>query len=409
MCPKILHRGSLGLFCADCLRAQGRLARAQRVELETKRREEAKARTQANLVEHQTRLAEGTATDADKLKDENLELRDKLRVSRQLLDTYRSKTRVEDALLKNVIEFIEKNPYKPVLGAKPKVKPAGAHEMLALVSDAHYPERVDPAAMFGIGYTGDIAIKRIKHLRDTVIRYKDLRATSYPTNKLTVGVIGDMLSGDIHEELEVSNEKPIGESMVEMAYVLYDMGLSFAEEFPSVEFVIMPGNHPRTTMKPRFKNKWNNWEWVMGKMLEALSNGRFTVTVPKELIYTHDIFGYKIGMTHGDGVKVQSFAGIPFYSLDRRRNALQSLLKSVNKPQLDLICYGHFHTLIYEEGQGCGVVINGSIKGPDEYVVSNMYRGQFPVQALLTFHPKHGLTDLSRINLGHIGVAHGTE
>jgi len=25
-----------------------------------------------------------------------------------------------------------------------------------------------------------------------------------------------------------------------------------------------------------------------------------------------------------------------------------------------------------------------------------------PIQALLTFHPRHGLTDLSRINLGHI-------
>jgi hypothetical protein len=41
-------------------------------------------------------------------------------------------------------------------------------------------------------------------------------------------------------------------------------------------------------------------------------------------------------------------------------------------------------------------------KGYDEYILKTKYSGQKPIQALLTFHPRHGLTDLSRINLGHI-------
>jgi hypothetical protein len=48
------------------------------------------------------------------------------------------------------------------------------------------------------------------------------------------------------------------------------------------------------------------------------------------------------------------------------------------------------------------LLINGSIKGYDEYILKTKYSGQTPIQAPLTFHPRHGLTDLSRINLGHI-------
>ena len=82
---------------------------------------------------------------------------------------------------------------------------------------------------------------------------------------------------------------------------------------------------------------------------------------------------------------------------------MQALLKSLGMPQLDLLIYGHFHQLIYEEGSGCGMLINGSIKGYDEFILKTKYSGQTPIQALLTFHPRHGMTDLSRINLGHVG------
>jgi predicted phosphodiesterase len=213
-----------------------------------------------------------------------------------------------------------------------------------------------------------------------------------------------MLSGNIHEELEVTNELPIGEAMVKMAYALYDMGKAFAQEVPNVEMIVMPGNHPRLERKPRMKNAWNNWEWVMGMFIQALARDQFNVIVPKDLVYRHKAFKQVIGLTHGDGVKAQAFAGIPWYSMKQRRDAMQALLKSLGLPQLDLLIYGHFHQLIYEEGSGCGLLINGSIKGYDEFILKlkTKYSGQTPIQALLTFHPRHGLTDLSRINLGHV-------
>lgn len=363
-----------------------------------------KAKRDRMNADRERRLAEGKPNHEDVLRDENAELRARTRSLEAAVKTYRDKDRVEDRLVREIMGFIEASPYKPQLRPAPKYIPGKGteHEMLALVSDAHYPEVVDPRAAFGVNYDGDVCMRRLEYLRNKVIRYRDLRATSYPTRKLTVAVNGDMLSGNIHEELEVTNELPIGEALVKMAYALLDMGLAFRSSFPSVEFVVMPGNHPRLTKKPRMKDKWNNWEWVLGQFLAGLAGDKFTVTVPKDLVYVHPIFDQKIGITHGDGVKSASFAGIPFYGLKQRRDALQGLLKTLGMPQLDMLCYGHFHQLLFEEGAGCGMVINGSIKGGDEYIMSSRYSVQQPVQALLTFHARHGMTDLSRINLGHI-------
>lgn len=352
------------------------------------------------------RQATGTESPSDLLKRENTHLRQELKRSTEVIKRFQGTATLEDRILRDIVEFIERNPYRPTLLPKRKHAPSAKdHEMFSLVSDAHFPEVVEPEATFGLTYNGDVCRRRMEYLRDTIIRYKDLRSTSYPTRKLTIGVDGDMLSGDIHEELEVTNEFPMTEAVTQMAYMLYDFGSACAEEFPEVEMIIMPGNHPRTTKKPRFKQKWNNWEYLMGKFVEALARERFKVTVPKALVHRFSIFDHRIGLAHGDGVKVQSFGGIPFYSLERRRNKLQSLLKTVKEMQLDLLAYGHFHQLLFEEGQGCSVVINGSIKGGDEFTIGSMYAAQPPVQALLTFHPKHGLTDLSRINLGHISAA----
>lgn len=375
---------------------------------QVKQREETEARRKQALdakVERERRLAENAPTAEDTLRIENTEQQTRIRTLEEVVKTYRGKTRVEDALVANLREFIEKNPYRPQLRAPRALKLTGKakpHEMMPVVSDAHYPEVVDPAAAYGVTYNGDICLRRLEQIRDTVLRYRDLRATSYPVQKITVAVNGDMLSGSIHEELEVTNENPMSEAMVRMSYALFDFGKALAEEVPNVEMIVMPGNHPRLEKKPRHKDKWNNWEWVMGKFVQALARDAFTVTVPKDLVYRHKVFNKIVGLTHGDGVKAQSFAGIPFYSLKQRRDALNALLRSLGAEQLDLVIYGHFHQLLFEEGQGCGFLINGSIKGYDEYIMNTRYAGQTAIQALLTFHPTHGLTDLSRINLGHI-------
>ena len=277
---------------------------------------------------------------------------------------------------------------------------ASVHEMVLLLSDAHFSEQVDPETAMGLVYNEDIAKRRLERIRDVVIRYKDLRKSAYPLRKLTVAMLGDMLSGCIHEELEITNQSTTPVALVNLAYILHEMFLGLASEFESLEIVVIPGNHPRLTQKPRFKQKTTvNFEYILGHFIAALARDRYTVQVPKDMVYVHKVFEWRIGMTHGDGVKSNSWGGVPFYGIRQRRDAVQALLRHLGQPQLDYLTMGHFHQPTVLEGTDCTVIMNGAVKGGDEYSIGTRLASQDPVQFLLTFHEKHGVTDYSRINL----------
>jgi hypothetical protein len=54
----------------------------------------------------------------------------------------------------------------------------------------------------------------------------------------------------------------------------------------------------------------------------------------------------------------------------------------------DLMCIGHFHTLVWYKR----LFINGSIKGLDEYADAKGYGFEPPQQGLFVLHPEHGMT-----------------
>lgn len=313
--------------------------------------------------------------------------------------------KLEDRFLSMAADYLKTHPGRSVKLSPARVKKSHAspHEMVLCLSDAHYPEVVDPQVAMGLTYNGDVCVRRLERIRDVTLRYKQLRESSYPIRKLTVAMLGDMLSGDIHEELEVTNQMPLAEALVKLAYYVHDMCVSFAKEFPAVELVVLPGNHPRQFKKPRFKQKTiTNFEYILGHFIASLSRGAYTVNVPKDLVYVHPVFGYRIGMTHGDGVKSNSFAGIPFYGIKQRQDALQSLLRHLGADGIDYLLMGHFHRGTIMEGTDSTVIINGAVKGGDEYSLGSRLSSNEPMQYLLTFHEKHGLTDASRINLGAV-------
>ena len=346
-----------------------------------KRRREARERPKPSLAD-----TDDTGQVVLALKSEVSKLKRRIKEQHQ-------QAAVEAAVIQAVKKGLETNPYRPQFN-EAKKPTDGKCEMLLLVSDAHYPEVVSPDECYGVEYGPEVCRRRMGQIRDAVFSY--LAARPYNVCRLTIGVLGDMLSGDIHEELSITNASPMAQALVEMSHLLTTLGASLGGAVP-VHMVVMPGNHPRMTRKPHFKQKWNNYEWLMGHMIQAQAGDSFTVEVPTELVHIVDIHGRKIGLTHGDGVKAQSFAGIPHYSLQRRRNALQQLLREVGEPQLDLLCYGHFHQLIYDDQ--AGFLINGSIKGTDEFGAATRYAYARPCQSLVTFHEQHFITDISRIVL----------
>lgn len=355
------------------------------------------------------RRLEEEETEEDRLHDELLTANKEIvrlnadkRHALKMIKEYEKIVDDKDRISDRIIQAIESNPYEPTfrIGPNPAIGD-DPHTMFALISDAHYGETVD---MFNVKYNMDICDRRMEFLAQKITRFYDIKSNDYPVNKLVLAFLGDMISGNIHEELAESNETPVSDQFVRMAHLMVDMIGSMSEVFPEVEVIIMPGNHPRIHHKPRHKNKYDNLEYMMGMMVKAIVEPikNVNVIVPKDLIYIHEIAGHRVGMTHGDGYKSSSFAGIPFYGLAKKRAAFQEGLKSLGMPSVDMLVMGHFHQLLWWPGRGCDLVVNGSIKGPDEYAFDTMHAGDEAQQALITMNRSHGITSFERINLGSI-------
>jgi len=142
----------------------------------------------------------------------------------------------------------------------------------------------------------------------------------------------------------------------------------------------------------------------MGQLVaaHAKNTAHLDVKVPKDIVYTHRIFDKKIGFTHGDGSKAASFAGIPFYGLRQRTNANQAMRSRLGLDRLDMLIMGHFHQLLTWQEGDCHIVINGSIKGGDEYGIVSRSSAPEPVQSLMTFHRERGWISLERIPLDSV-------
>ena len=183
-----------------------------------------------------------TGSQEDLLRRRNGALLNDIKDLQRIIKSLESRAGVEELISQAVVDAVEANPYMPAFQpSPPQSNKSSDHEMLLLVSDAHYPEVVNPEECYGQEFGPEICRRRMQQLRDAVRSY--IARRDYAVRKLTIGVIGDMLSGDIHEELTVTNATPIAEALVDMSHMLFELGSDLAEVLP-VRMVVMPGNHP---------------------------------------------------------------------------------------------------------------------------------------------------------------------
>ncbi len=61
---------------------------------------------------------------------------------------------------------------------------------------------------------------------------------------------------------------------------------------------------------------------------------------------------------------------------------------ATHKKPIDYVIMGHWHQYLSLKG----IIVNGSLKGYDEYAMSNRFSFEEPRQALWFTHPKYGIT-----------------
>jgi hypothetical protein len=339
-------------------------------------------------------------TDSERLADANEIIRGKQNQIKALEKELRSRTQEHDTAESLRQEIFGLDAYTrepPVWLTKPHKTSSITGVPLILASDWHHGEMVDPDQVGGMNaFNRKISKQRVQRFGETIIDlcFNHMTTPTYPGCVFAVG--GDMITGGIHEDLRETNDGPVTLAVVEVEEMLIGIITMLADKFGKVFVPCVPGNHGRTTLKPRAKNRvFDSWEWVIFQHIEKwfADDPRVTIHVPNEVDAHFAIYGRRFMLTHGDTLGVKGGDGIIGALGPIARGTLKvGASEAQCGRDFDTLLIGHYHTYIgYNDA--VPVIVNGSLIGYNEYArLVLRTRPTRPLQSLTFVHPKHGIT-----------------
>lgn len=258
-------------------------------------------------------------------------------------------------------------------------------------SDWHWAEVVDPTQIGGVNeYSLPTAHKRARNMiqRATDLLKNHMVNPDYPGIVFPLG--GDMVTGNIHEELMATNEADIMPTVTDLFGVLVWCISTLADSFGNVFVPCVTGNHGRNTHKIWSKNRvFTSFDWLVYCFLEKHfeNDDRVRFLIPNGPDALYKIYNHTYLLTHGDqfrGGDGMIGALGPIIRGDHKKRGKQTQIGQ----SYDTLLLGHWHQYIMLER----LIVNGSLKGYDEYAYSNNFGFEPPKQALFLTHPVHGIT-----------------
>lgn len=275
------------------------------------------------------------------------------------------------------------------LASKKRTKAHRATALLQL-SDLHLDEVVDLDQMAGMNcYDRDIARQRFSRIIEGTAKLATTYVSGVHFDGIVVALNGDILTGDIHDELARTNEAPTPASVVYWVPILAS-GLTYlADTFGRVAVFCTDGNHDRTYKRiPAKQRAESSFAWMLYNWLaDTLRDDEritFTLTTAESQVYR--IYDTTFHQVHGDGFRSAGGIGGIYPSLLKYLHRMDSMWAAQGKT-IDMHLLGHWHSLIF----GPNFCINGSSKGFDEYAKKNGFGFERPQQALMVVTPENGV------------------
>lgn len=258
-----------------------------------------------------------------------------------------------------------------------------------LISDSHYGAVQVTSEVEGFGeFSPEICEKRSMKFIEEVIEWAELQRASYNIERAHVIVVGDLISGDIHHELSVTNAFPAPQQVVGAARILASQISALQPHFKEViVHFITEDNHARLTKKPQAKEAGiNSFNYIVGAMAEIMlcqhNKVKFHLYPQYEAVVT--VEGRRYLCLHGHNIL--GWAGFPWYGVERK--VAKEAIKRLNAPdfkRFHKVIMGHWHTPISHPIYWIG----GSVSGTDAYDHKNG-RSSEPSQSSWLVHPQHG-------------------
>lgn len=276
---------------------------------------------------------------------------------------------------------------------------------VAMASDWHGEETIDKEAMEGMNeFNFTIFQERVWHWVDRVIRLCTLRSAEAPIPELHVDFLGDILTGEIHEELTWTNQMRTPKALVRIGMIMGQALMAFTAAFDRVVATGIAGNHGRNAEKYHFKQfAENNFDVSIYEIASlycrsAIESGRLTFNVARSPKITVNRFDMTFLLTHGGDIKC--FNGISYYGVEKH-NAREHAMRKAQPGQVldardfDYVEMGHWHAA----NKIGNTIMNGSVSGPTEMTMNRFSDNKPPEQVLFFVDEKIGIRALESIPL----------
>jgi len=294
----------------------------------------------------------------DKLREENRRLKAEINSIHKQNDT-------AEEIRRRIFQLREV-PAEPPAWLMKSTPIGGPGVPMMLWSDWHAGEVVRKGEVGGLNeYNSKIFEKRVEILTERSIKLiRHHMPKGVPGIVINLG--GDIITGEIHQELADTNDRYILETIRQTKSVLLKALTTLADEFGNVYVPCVVGNHGRMSLKPRLKGKvFTNYEWGIYCDLEdrLRDDKRIRFSVPDEADIFYSVLGHKFLLTHGDNLGVKGGDGIIGALGPIMRGAIKiGRQKAQVGRDFDTLLMGHWHQYIALSN----LIVNNNLKGADE-------------------------------------------
>ena len=241
--------------------------------------------------------------------------------------------------------------------AKPSVA-ASDSDLLISLNDIHFGACVDNA---WCKYNSKICAEMMAHYVERIVSI----AKTHSSEGCVVWANGDLISGNIHYQIAVSNNENLIEQVTGVSELIAQFLAALSQHFSYVKYVSVAGNHSRIDLKDRalLNERLDDLvEWYLKARLQNLENveigygDRIDSTM-----YVVDVRGKTYLGVHGD--------------LDPNPTNIQTLQTMAQRP-IYAVLLGHRHHNETGVVQGIRTVMAGSFLGMDDYCIQKRIFGK---------------------------------
>ncbi len=261
-----------------------------------------------------------------------------------------------------------------------KVGKGDPETQVVVIGDGHAGE-ITPS------FNPDVYRRRMNELFDSTMVITKLHRNMYPLNDLVVIDVGDNIHGENPYQGATIGSVPVG--AVDQVYdialpAIVNLLCSFKQEFKTVRFIGVRGNHGRVS---QIAPRTSNWDMMLYKSLAKASLPKgIAIEYSDDFKALIDIEGFKFFIFHGN--QCQATMGVPYFAMTKKVMSWATTYNGFNYA----VC-GHFHKEDFLRiSSKTKLLMNGSLVTDDPYALEVIGTSSIPCQWTFGCHKHNGIT-----------------